>query len=111
MAKLAAECMQEPVNQTVKQVHIAFDAVLDILSLQEERATSRGLLPELAGIFEAFLSSTAMELMSLSKHPNKPMHHLILYYDSMRLGSAGALRPCWGTLQWTLMFLSELCAK
>jgi hypothetical protein len=66
--KLAAKCMQEPVNQTVKQVHIAFDAVLDILSLQEERAASLGLPPEHAGSFEAFLGSTAMDLMSLSEH-------------------------------------------
>ena len=60
--------MQEPVNQTVKQIHIAFDAVLDILSLQEERAASLGLPPEHAGSFHAFLGSTAVDLMSLSEH-------------------------------------------
>ena len=58
--------LQEPVNQTVKQIHTAFDAVLDILSLQEERAASLGLPPQDAADFKAFLERTAIDLMSLS---------------------------------------------
>lgn len=58
--------MQEPVNQTVKQIHIAFDAVLDILSLQSERAASLGLPAQDAGDFEDFLERTAIDLMALS---------------------------------------------
>ena len=53
-------------NQTVKQIHTAFDAVLDILSLQEERAASLGLPPQDANNFKAFLERTAIDLMSLS---------------------------------------------
>ena len=53
-------------NQTVKQIHTAFDAVLDILSLQEERAASLGLPPQDAADFKAFLERTAIDLMSLS---------------------------------------------
>ena len=58
--------MQEPVNQTVKQIHIAFDAVLDILSLQSERAASLGLPAQDVEDFEEFLERTAIDLMALS---------------------------------------------
>lgn len=53
-------------NHTVKQIHIAFDAVLDILSLQDERAACLGLPPQEAEDFKALLESTAIDLMSLS---------------------------------------------
>lgn len=53
-------------NQTVKQIHTAFDAVLDILSLQEERAASLGLRSQGIDRFKAFLERTAIDLMSLS---------------------------------------------
>ena len=53
-------------GQTVKQIHTAFDAVLDILSLQEERAASLGLPPQDAGSFKAYLERAAIDLMSLS---------------------------------------------
>ena len=53
-------------NQTVKQIHTAFDAVLDILSLQEERAASLGLPAQDADNFKTFLERTAVDLMSLS---------------------------------------------
>ena len=53
----------------MKQIHTAFDAVLDILSLQEERAASLGLPPQDADSFKAFLERAALDLMSLSASP------------------------------------------
>ena len=60
--------MQEPVNQTLKQVHIAFDTLLDILSIQDERSAALRLSPEQDADFSALLERTAADLAAMSAH-------------------------------------------
>ena len=61
-------CLQEPVNQTLKQVHIAFDTLLDILSIQDEKAAALRLPSEQGADFNVLLERTAADLAAMSAH-------------------------------------------
>ena len=61
-------CLQEPVNQTLKQVHIAFDTLLDILSIQEENSAALRLSSVPGADFSALLERTAADLAAMSAH-------------------------------------------
>jgi hypothetical protein len=55
---------QEPLQQTAKQIHVAFDALLDIEESQQHHAAALGLPADAAARTESFLEGTAREIMS-----------------------------------------------
>lgn len=56
--------LQEPLQQTVKQIHVAFDALLDILEVQQDEAAALGLSAQAVIATQIFLEETAREIMS-----------------------------------------------
>lgn len=61
--------LQEPLQQTVKQVHCAFEALLDILEAQRDHATLLGLPEQEAAAISAFLEATAQDIVSIGGGP------------------------------------------
>ena len=57
-------CWQEPLQQTVKHIHAAFDALLDILEVQQEESAALGLSAQAGAATQAFLEETACEIMN-----------------------------------------------
>jgi hypothetical protein len=57
-------CLQEPLQQTVKQIHASFDALLDIEEVQQEQAAALGLSAQAGAATQAFLEDTAREIMN-----------------------------------------------
>ena len=55
--------VQEPLQQTAKQIHVAFDALLDIEEVQQYHAAALGLPPEAAVATQEFLEDTARDIM------------------------------------------------
>ena len=60
-----SRCLQEPLQQTVRQVHCAFEALLDILEAQRDHAALLGLPAADAAATSAFLEATARDIVSI----------------------------------------------
>lgn len=67
-------CWQEPLQQTVKHIHAAFDALLDILEVQQEQAAALGLSAQAGVATQAFLEETACEIMNAGE-PQPRFHY------------------------------------
>ena len=63
-------CLQEPLQQTVRQIHSAFDALLDIEEVQQEQAATLGLSAQAVAATQAFLEDTAREIMNAGESPS-----------------------------------------
>ena len=61
--------LQEPLQQTVKQIHVAFDALLDIQEVQLDHAAALGLSTHDLGSTQAFMEETALEIMAMCTPP------------------------------------------
>ncbi|BDA45482.1 probable thyroid adenoma-associated protein homolog [Coccomyxa sp. Obi] len=59
---------EEPLQQTVKHIHAAFDALLDIQEVQQEEAAALGLSVQAGAATQAFLEETACEIMNAGGH-------------------------------------------
>ena len=57
--------LQEPLQQTVRLVHVAFEALLDVLEMQRDHAGVLGVLPEEAADVARFLEDTARDIMRI----------------------------------------------
>eukprot|EP00884_Botryococcus_braunii_P012115 jgi/Botrbrau1/20904/Bobra.0135s0035.1 len=102
---------EDPLAQTVKQVHAAFELLLDVVAAQERLAevlrvspaglpVPPGLQGTMAGGVTAFLEATAVELASLGpgvKGKYAPLRALV-----GRLGAARLLQLCPALLEDTL---------
>ena len=63
--RTAAVHPQEPLQQTVRQVHCAFEALLDILEAQRDHAAVLGLPQAEAAAISAYLEAAALDIMGI----------------------------------------------
>jgi hypothetical protein len=64
--------VQEPLQQTVRQVHCAFEALLDILEAQRDHAAVLGLPQAEAAAICAYLEAAALDIMGIGGFCRRP---------------------------------------